>query len=208
MRLFARATKYRVTYVDSASAVQAVLKDALQAEETKQWAERAVLAMYEAFPEIYFETRQSSQRYIAHAEVCAKYINHYKMLLPEALFLLTRMGKYWYDRAVYKEALQYSQMAKEIAEVLWGNDHLFTSTIMQQIAEIQEAQGNYKEALQRFKKALQVAESVGEKEHLTAMKCMRGIALVYRELGEYSDALWWYEQVLLIMEKNLREAAS
>src|SRR5947209_16250197 len=64
--------------------VQAVLKDEMDEETQRQWAERAVRAVNSAFPDVEYETWPECERLLLHARVCAELIEHWKMAFPEA----------------------------------------------------------------------------------------------------------------------------
>ena len=91
--------------------VQAVLKDAMPAETAKQWEERVVRAVNEAFPNVEFTTWQQCERCLPHAQACATLIEQDQMTFPEAADLLYQAGRYLLERARSTEAQPLLQQA-------------------------------------------------------------------------------------------------
>jgi hypothetical protein len=83
--------------------VQAVLRDAMGDEETKMWAERAVLAVSEACPAVEFATWSQWEWYLPHALVCAELVEWGDLMLLEATLLLNETGHYLHNRGRYTE---------------------------------------------------------------------------------------------------------
>ena len=74
--------------------VQAVLRDGMDEDTQRQWAERAVRAVNRVFPYVTFATWQDCQRYLPHAQACAALTKQWNMTFIEAAGLLNRTG--WY----------------------------------------------------------------------------------------------------------------
>jgi transcriptional regulator with XRE-family HTH domain len=70
--------------------VQAVLKESMDEQMQRQWAERAVCAVNAAFPEGYFESWNRCQECLPHVLACAHVIEQYNLLLADAALLLQR----------------------------------------------------------------------------------------------------------------------
>ena len=96
--------------------VQTVLKDAMEQETRKQWAQRVVLAVNSAFPRVMFEQWAFCEALIPHAQVCNKLIEDYSFAFLEAADLLSKAGTYLEERARYKEAEPLFRQALHIQE--------------------------------------------------------------------------------------------
>src|SRR6185312_3777430 len=84
--------------------VQAILKDKMNKRTKRQWAERAVKAVSQAFPHSEFENWQRCQRYLSQALACAALIEQWRNAWPEAAQLLNEAGDYLRERGQYTQA--------------------------------------------------------------------------------------------------------
>jgi len=102
----------------------------------------------------------------------------------------------------YSEALKWFKKALAIFENVLGNEHPFTATTYNNIANIYNSQEDYSKALAWFKKALSIRENknvFGERHPDTAAS-YASIASVYNNQGDYAKALEMYDKALTIFE--------
>src|SRR5207253_1400107 len=74
--------------------VQAVLKDEMDEEMQRQWADRAVRAVNSAFPSVEYETWRECERLLPHARASGELVEQCKMKFAEAARLLKQTGSY------------------------------------------------------------------------------------------------------------------
>ncbi len=75
--------------------VQSVLKEYLDEEKQRYWAEYVICAVNALFPEVSeLKTWNVCQRLLPHALVCATWINHWQIETVEAGRLLHQVGAY------------------------------------------------------------------------------------------------------------------
>src|SRR2546421_2821721 len=91
--------------------VQAVIKDEMNEETQRQWAERAVRAVNQVFPFDEAPPWPHSQRYLLHALMCEELIKQWNITLDEAAALLNNVGFYLQNRGQYREAALFLQYA-------------------------------------------------------------------------------------------------
>lgn len=84
--------------------VQTVLREQIDDEARRVWAERAVQCVERAFPTVSVTTWQCYQHYLPHALTCGDLIEQMHIEHPAALSLLAKIGSYLYERAQYGEA--------------------------------------------------------------------------------------------------------
>lgn len=120
--------------------VQALVKDTLDAETYRYWAERTILAINKTFPKRGAVTWQKCQRWFLQALACADLIESLGMMLPEAGSLLHRAGSYAGEFGFSTEAQQLLRQALSIHEKILGREH----------PETQEAQLTLNHLLQRI----------------------------------------------------------
>ena len=99
---------------------QVTLRDEMDEETGRKWAERAVLAVNEAFPSVEYADWPSCSRFVPHVEAIATLIDEYGFEFTEAAEILDRAGSYWYKRAQYREAEPFLMRALAIREKALG----------------------------------------------------------------------------------------
>ncbi len=140
--------------------VQAVIQDTLNENEQRQWAERAIRAVNQTFPEIEYTTWTLCQQYLPHALACDAFINQWNIHILEAANLLHKIGDYMYDRAQYREAEPLYQEALRIKQKVLAPEHPSTAATMHALARLYQAQGRYGEAEPLYKEALRIYQEV------------------------------------------------
>ncbi len=98
--------------------VQAVLLDSMKADVQRQWAERVIRAVNEVFPSDASDVAAWSEclLYLDQVQACDSLIEHYTLLLFEAVDLLNRAGIYLEAHALH-----------DVAEPLYRKD-IFVET--------------------------------------------------------------------------------
>ena len=182
--------------------VQTVLKDAMDRETHRIWAERAVCVVSAAFPQAEFTTWSVCQEYLPHALICAELIDQWDMQLLEAAQLLDRTTQYLLDHARYTQAETLCRRALRIRESLQGAQHLDTAGTTHLLAMVCAAQGDYDAAEPLFQRALTIYESAdtpGAHESEIA-KILTGLAILYDEQGKYDLARPLHLRALALYE--------
>ena len=103
--------------------IQAVLQDALSAEEKHLWAERAVGAVNQAFPHARYEAWPTCERLLLQALEATQTIERYQLIGEETARLLYETASYLQDRARYQEAEPLYLRALRIQEQRLGPEH-------------------------------------------------------------------------------------
>jgi tetratricopeptide (TPR) repeat protein len=137
--------------------VQAVLRDAMDEQSQRQWAERAVLAVSKALPPM-----DVSEGYLPHAQVCANLVKQQGMMIVEAARLLNNTGHYLYRYADYTKAEPLYKQGLEIYEKLRGSEHPGTVLSLKNLAKLYYAQKQYSEARSLYQQALDITKRRGD----------------------------------------------
>lgn len=104
--------------------VQEVLQDQMDECLHRQWAEYVVRIIHRVFRECVRECWSFCQHYLPHVRECARLIERWNMLLPEAVNLLNEAGAYLRERAQYDEAESLLRQGVKVRERLAGSCQL------------------------------------------------------------------------------------
>ncbi|HJT57889.1 MAG TPA: FxSxx-COOH system tetratricopeptide repeat protein [Ktedonobacteraceae bacterium] len=179
--------------------VQTVLKTSMAEEVKRQWVERAVRAIHEAFPDVQ-DINQWAQceRYIPHALMCAALIDIYTLEFSEAALLLNQTAYYLSDHAQYKEAESLLRRGLEIDQAAYGPEHPEVATTLNNLAELYRNQGRYEEAEPLYQRSLEINQAIYGPEHPAIANNLNNLALLYNDQGKYEEAEPLYQRALEI----------
>ncbi len=183
--------------------VQAVLKDEMDEETQRQWAEHAVRAVNSAFPSVKYETWPECERLLPHARVCAELIKQWGMAFREAAQLLNQAGWYLRDRGQYVEAQPLYQQALTIRERILGPEHDEVASSLTNLAELYHNQGKYAKAESLYQRALAICEKSLEPDDPEIARTLNNLATLYRAQGKYGQAEPLHQRALTILEEVL-----
>ena len=181
--------------------VQAVLREELDQDTQRAWADRVVRVVNRVFPAVEFPTWARCQRLIVQAQTCAELIAGWGFIFPEASRLLHLAGLYLYERAAYAEALPLFEQELAIDEQALGPDHPDVATTLNNLAELYRAQGQSAEALLLSRRALKIREQALGPDHPDVAQSMNNLAELYRAQGQYEQALPLFQRALAILEQ-------
>jgi tetratricopeptide (TPR) repeat protein len=183
--------------------VQAALKQGVDENTQRPWAERAVRAVNRAFPSVEFSNWPRCERLLAQAHACAELIKQWGFEFPEAARLLNDTGFYMYERGRYTDSKPLYQQALEIRKKVLGTEHPDVATSLNDLGMLYEAQGQYAQAEPLLEQALAIREHVLGTEHNDVAESLRGLALLYADQGQYAKAEPLYQRALAIQENAL-----
>jgi tetratricopeptide (TPR) repeat protein/transcriptional regulator with XRE-family HTH domain len=180
--------------------VQAVLKDEMDRETHRAWAERGVRVVSRAFPEVEFATWATCQEYLPHALSAAELIEQWDMQFPEAARLLERAGAYLLDLAQNAQAEILLRRAAAIREQIQGPEHLDTARSLHLLAMAYAAQSNYEPAEPLFQRALALYERLAGPSDPEIAKLLTAQAALYDDQGKYELSRQLYLRAVAIYE--------
>ena len=183
--------------------VQVVLKESMDQEIQRQWAERTVRAVSRAFPEGEINIWDLCELCLPHALLSAQSIEQYGFSFPEAARLLYAAGVYLRDRGQYTQAESLLKPALSLREQVLGQEHPDTANTLNTLAWLYVLQGNYQQAEQLVQPALANFESVLGKEHPEVATALNTLASLYMHEGKYVQAESLFQRELTIREKSL-----
>ena len=184
--------------------VQAVLRGSIDAQTQRNYAERMVKAINQAFPDVKdYRNWPRCQQYLPHAQVCVSLIITWEFTFPETGRLLNELGYYLDDRAQYEEAKPLYQRTIAIDEETLGPEHPGLATDLNNLALLYQDQGKYEEAEPLYQRAIAIGEKTLGPEHPNLATWLNNLALLYQHQGKYEEAEPFYQRAIAIGEKTL-----
>ncbi len=168
--------------------VQVVVKESLDAQVQRQWAERSVRAVNRAFPEVEFASWERCELCLPHALLCAQLIEQYGFTFPEAARLLHAAGIYLRDHARYAHAEPLLKQALSLREQVLGPEHPETASTLNALADLYVLHGEYEQAELLLQPALARFERVLGPEHPEVATTLHILANLYLYESKYVRA--------------------
>src|SRR6266702_4146344 len=162
--------------------VQAVLKEGMNKSTQRRWAERAVRAVNQAFPEVDYDTWLQCQHYMPQVQACAALIDQWGMIFAEAAQLLMQAGYYLKESAQYAQAEPLYLRALAIREKIEGTEHPSTADTLHELAMLYWDQGKYELAEPLFQRALAISEKVLGPNHPDTVRRRKDYADLLQEM--------------------------
>lgn len=123
--------------------VQTVLREQMDDETRRLWAERAVRFVERAFPAVSFTTWQDCQYCLPHALACVELIEQLHLTHPAALSLLNKTGSYLRERAQYGDAERLLTNALTLSEAALPIDVPVLAESLNNLGMLAHEQGKY-----------------------------------------------------------------
>jgi tetratricopeptide (TPR) repeat protein/transcriptional regulator with XRE-family HTH domain len=168
--------------------VQAVLKDGIDRETQRVWAERAIRAVNRTFPDVDLETWEECERCLPHVLVCASYLEEYELAFPEAARLCNEAASYLVARARYEQAEAMLLKAQAIRQQVLEANHPDAARTLNDLGALYFDRANYKQAEPLLKEALRIRLEVLGEKHRDVAQTLHNLANLYRAQGAYSKA--------------------
>ena len=183
--------------------VQAVLKDGIDSDTQRLWAECTVRAVNSAFPNVWFSKWHLCERLLSQALACAELIEKWSLEFKEAARLLDEAGKYLYERARFDEAERLIKQSLAIREKTLGQDNSNVADSFHNLAVLYYEQGKFGKAEQLYNRALEIREKVLKSDHPDIAKNLNSLGTLYRNQGKFAEAEQFYKRALEIRERIL-----
>lgn len=183
--------------------VQAVLRESLDEQTQRLWAERTVRAVNAAFPETDYSTGTTQQNYLPHVQECATLIEHYQLHFPEAAQLLYKAGAFLYFHGFHLQSQSLHQQALTIREQVFGPDHPETAESLNVLAILSRNQGDYEQAEKYHQQALTIRQKTLGPDHSTTAISLINLGVLYSTQGKYEQAEPLLQQALNINKQLL-----
>jgi tetratricopeptide (TPR) repeat protein/DNA-binding XRE family transcriptional regulator len=183
--------------------VQAVLKDGMDKDTQRLWAERAIRAVNRAFPDVELQTWERCQRCLPHVQICARYIEEYALAFPEAARLFNEAASYLVARGRFEQAELLLLNSLAVRQQVLEANHPDTARALNDLGAHYFNQGKYQKAEPLLQEALAIRQQALGGEHPDVAQTLHNLASLYREQGVYVKAKPLYLQALHIREAIL-----
>ena len=183
--------------------VQAILKDGMDEEAQRLWAERVVRAVSLSFPSgDSVASWPACQHFLPHVYVCLPLIEQGQLAFPEVAHLLDQAGLYLLEQAQYTQARYLLHKALAIREQVQGTEHLDVAETLNYLAGTYLHTGMYVQAEALFTRILAMREHLQGSEHPEVAIELNNLALLYNRQGKYSQAEPLFQRALAIWEQT------
>ena len=185
--------------------VQEVVKDKLDTDSHRLWAERTLCAVTEAFPDAEYDNWPQCDRLLAHAQVVITAIQDYAFEFESVAFLLNQTGYYLNERSRYSEAEILLVQSLKLRKRLLSEEHPDVAQSLNSLATLYNNQGRYSEAEPLLVQALELRQRLLGEEHPDVVTTLNNLAILYANLGRYSEVEMLLVQTLRLRKRLLGE---
>jgi len=167
--------------------VQDVLRDHMDEEIQRCWAEYAVGVLSQLFFPLEEKAFKRYERYIAHALICLDYIDKWELFDERTFRLLFLSGFYLRERGLYSQAEPVCQHTLDIAQRIFPSNSAFITMSLENLAVLFTEQGDYDKAEMLYRRASESSSSISDIALKTSILYER--AYLYKRQGKYIEAL-------------------
>ena len=188
--------------------VQAVIKDGMDKDRQREWAERVVKMVNRAFPEVKSPLVNLAlwslcQQYLPHVQVSAELIAKWDMNFLEGSQLLRKAGNYLRERGQYREAEMLLQKSLSICERILEPIHLDLAIVLNDLAGLYWAKGEFALAEPLFQRSLAIREQILGPIDLAVARNLGNLGSLYMGKGNYKLAESFALRACTIFEQVL-----
>ncbi|HKV60055.1 MAG TPA: tetratricopeptide repeat protein [Ktedonobacteraceae bacterium] len=183
--------------------VQAVLRESMDEQTQRLWAERTVRAVNVAFPETDYGTGATQQNYLPHVQECTALIEQYHLYFSEATQLLYKAGDFLYFQGFYPQSRSLHQQALMIREQVYGSDDPAIAESLNALAVLSRLEGNFEQAERFHRQALSIREKALGLDHPATILSLNNLGILYSNQRKYELAEPLLKQALNIRERIL-----
>jgi tetratricopeptide (TPR) repeat protein/transcriptional regulator with XRE-family HTH domain len=179
--------------------VQTVLRDQMDEQTQRIWAERVIGIVSELFPDVeLLHTWSQCQRYLSHAQVCIHFIDRWHLASPQAVQLLLRTSAYLREQAQESQADLLTERVAAIRQ--HSVEHSAPDMVEDFFSFMRHAyyQGKYHEAGEVIREKVARLEQTLEPDHPDRIYLLIGQAFFFQIEGKYTQAAALYQQALTI----------
>ncbi len=185
--------------------IQAVLKENMDQQTQRAWAERTVRIVNAAFPDIdaNVDTEAHYLSYLPHVQECATLIERYQLHFPESAQLLFKAGAFLFFHGFQPQSQLLHLQALAIREKMLGPEHPATAESLNNLGVLYRTRGDYAQAERFHLRALAIREKTLGSEHSVTAQSLNNLGVLYRSQGRYELAEPLLQRALSIRKQSL-----
>jgi tetratricopeptide (TPR) repeat protein/DNA-binding XRE family transcriptional regulator len=183
--------------------VQAVLRESMDQQTQRAWAERTVRVVNAAFPEADAGISANQQYYMPHVQECAAIITQYQLHFPEAARLLYQAGVFLHVHGFYPQSQSLHERALAIRKQVFEAEHPAIAESLNALALLARLKGDYQQAERLHRQALAIRAKTLGPEHPATAFSLNNLGVLYHTQGKYEQAEPLLHQALIIREQSL-----
>jgi tetratricopeptide (TPR) repeat protein/transcriptional regulator with XRE-family HTH domain len=187
--------------------VQTVIKESMDHQTQRTWAERTVRTVNAAFPEADDSPGEKQQYclqyYVPHVQECAMLITQYRLSSPEAGHLFHQAGAFLHFRGFYPQSQSFHQQALTIRKQVFGSEHPDVADSLNALGLLARFHGKYGQAERFHQQALAIREKTLGLDHHATAQSLNNLGVLYRSQGKYEQAGTFLQQSFSIHEQVL-----
>ena len=183
--------------------VQTVIKESMDHETQRTWAERTVRTVNAAFPEIDDSPGEKQQYYMPHVQECVMLITQYQLSFSEAAHLLHQAGAFLHFHGFYLQSQSLYRQALALRKQVFGSEHPDVAESFNALALLARFEGDYGQAERFHQQALTIREKMLGVNHPTTARSINNLGVLYRTQGKYEQAEPLLYRALSINEQML-----
>lgn len=182
--------------------VQVVLKEDMDWDTQRIWAERAIRAVNSAFPDVKLQNRERCQRCLPHVEACMSYLKDYTLAFPEAARLFNEAASFLIMHGSYDFAEVLLRIVLELRRSTLETNHLDTARTLNDLGVLYLKLGRHQENVSEplLLEAWKIRQGVLGEKHPAVAETLSNLASSYHDQGNYTKAEPFYLQALGILE--------
>jgi tetratricopeptide (TPR) repeat protein len=182
--------------------VQIVIRNMMDEDMRRQWAERTVRAVYRVFPDWKVSKRLLCRRLFPQAQICFELITQWEMKFPEAASLLHRAARYLRKSPQrYREAELFGLQALKIQEEVLGKEHVDVAETLYGLAVTYEYLNKYQQSESFFRRAIAIREHIFGQQAPETLRVLNSLGYMYFKQKKYDEAASLYQQSLAFGEQ-------
>jgi len=185
--------------------VQAVTRDLISDEEKGTWAEAAVKLLSAIYPfhQHDLATWRLSERLLPHGIAAADHADKLSAAGPETALVLKHIGTHLLWVASLHEARRALERALNIAEAVFGPDHINVAFVLNQLGAVHRDLADYQGAKAFCERALSIFKATCGTDHPNVGGELANFASMVHHTGDLQGARKIFDQALSISEEGL-----
>lgn len=182
--------------------VQAVVRERMETNDRKGWAQSAAGIILKAFPNDgdNVDTWPSCMRLLTHATAAASHCESEEVGFVYAIDLLSQSALYLYARADFISAKTSNERALKLSEETFGQDHPEVAVSINNLGLVLKTLGHLDQARELYKRALAIDEVAYGPDHPETATDLNNLATLLHDLGDLTQARLLLERALSIYQ--------